>query len=135
MASYQRQNIPPKSTGSWATVSSKHGGVTMAPVVQSASKYNMQKEMEFIGLEPLSAESGGPIDYEQTLYQALVNEGKHVRVCTENIIYDIHIYIYIYVTCFYMPIILKVLNAKRPNFSYNGINKFFFFFFDSAYSN
>jgi hypothetical protein len=33
-------------------------------------------------LLPLSCENT-PIDYEQTLFQALVNEGKHIRV-SEN---------------------------------------------------
>ena len=31
-------------------------------------------------LEPLSCNESMPIDYEQTLFQALINEGKHIRV-------------------------------------------------------
>lgn len=33
-----------------------------------------------LGLEPLSCNDTVPIDYEQTLFQVLVNEGKHIRV-------------------------------------------------------
>ena len=33
-----------------------------------------------LGLEPLSCNEAVPIDYEQTLFQVLVNEGKHIRV-------------------------------------------------------
>jgi len=45
---------------------------------------------QFIELEQLASESEG-IDYEQILYQTLVNDGKHI----------------------------KVLNAKRPIFYFN----------------
>ena len=47
-------------------------------------------EGPFIDLEPLASDTGA-IDFEQILYQTLVNDGKHIRV----------------------------LNAKRPQFIYN----------------
>lgn len=38
-----------------------------------------------LGLEPLSCNEAVPIDYEQTLFQVLVNEGKHIRVSDDII--------------------------------------------------
>jgi hypothetical protein len=50
----------------------------------------VKTEFPFVDLEPLASDAEA-IDFEQILYQTLVNDGKHIRV----------------------------LNAKRPQFTYN----------------
>ena len=79
-----------------------------------------------LGLEPLSCNDTVPIDYEQTLFQVLVNEGKHIRVrifvqvsysCTAIISPKRHTPLLIFIDDNCRE---QVLNAKRPQFSYNG---------------
>jgi hypothetical protein len=40
----------------------------------------MENKSSGLALEPLSIHETQPIDYEGILFQALVNEGKHIRV-------------------------------------------------------
>lgn len=75
-----------------------------------------------LGLEPLSCNEAVPIDYEQTLFQVLVNEGKHIRVSLHNL--DKRLLSHEYNSCSIISHPLRfniqILNAKRPQFSYNG---------------
>ena len=75
-----------------------------------------------LGLEPLSCNDTVPIDYEQTLFQVLVNEGKHIRVrffVCESLQYFDNVPNQTQTFTLFC-IREQVLNAKRPQFSYNG---------------
>ena len=77
-------------------------------------------------LEQLACNGMAPVDFEHTLFQALVNEGKHIRVIDEHFssptslrpypLNNLFLLWFDFSTRFHS----QVLNAKRPQFTYNG---------------